>query len=90
MKPIYYFNRQYEDRIYFLDYQDFCKIINSDKKFRFTHFEGEDYPSFLSNKKRIGYLQFIFTDNINCVYSFKNDNLYDLRRCNVKMTNQRV
>jgi len=90
MKPIYSFNSelqciniQYEDRIYFLDYPDFCKILNSDKKFKFEQFESEDYPTFLSNKKRIGYLQFIFDDNINCIFSFKNNNLYDLRRSNV-------
>jgi hypothetical protein len=90
MKPIYSFNSelqciniQYDDRIYFLDYPDFCKILNNDKKFKFEQFEGEDYPSFLSNKKRIGYLQFIFDGNINCIFSFKNNNMYDLRRSNV-------
>jgi hypothetical protein len=38
MKPIYSFNSelqciniQYEDRIYFLDYPDFCKILNNNK-----------------------------------------------------------
>ena len=42
-------NIQYNRRIYFLDYIDFCKILNNNKKFE--QFECEDYPSFLSNKK---------------------------------------
>lgn len=71
------------DRVYLIEIPDLFKILNNDKKFKFEQFEGEDYPSFLSNKKRISYLQFIFDDNINCIFSFKNNNMYDLRRSNV-------
>ena len=93
MKPIYGTNYElncgtieYGGKFYLLEHKDKDKIINFDKNFVFNNTENEDYPSYTSNYKRYSYLDFIFNFNKeSCYYHFKNENKYDLRRCNVEI-----
>lgn len=75
---------EYNNKTYLLDLKNYTKIINFNKNFIFT--SNEDvYPSYIYNKHRINYLQFIygFRENSNVDYYFKNGNKYDIRNCNV-------
>jgi hypothetical protein len=93
MKPIYGLDESlncgtiiYGDKTYFIDYKDKDKIINSNKNFVFINVDKEDYPSYTCNYKRFTYLDFIFNYNAESVfYNFKNNNKFDLRRCNVEI-----
>jgi len=94
MKPIYASNDElicgvieYNGRTYYLDNRDRDSIINSTKSFVFAN-EYDIYPSYPINYKRISYLEFIYNvnSNENNYYSFKNGNIYDLRRCNVQVS----
>jgi hypothetical protein len=93
MKPIYGINEQlncgtidYGDKTYFVDYKDKDKIINFNKNFVFCNYDKEDYPSYTYNYKRFTYLDFIFNYSVESVfYNFKNNNKFDLRRCNVEI-----
>ena len=90
MKPIYSTNRelmcntiQYNNKEYLLDFEDKDRIINSGKTFHYFH-DDNDYPSFGYNYKRVNYLHFIFDDNFeSTIPIFKNNNKFDMRRCNV-------
>ena len=73
----------YGNKTYILDFKNRDEIINFNKKFMFAN-ETDIYPSYIYNKNRINYLQFIFgfkDKNVNFV--FKNNNIYDLRKENV-------
>ena len=93
MKPIYGTNEEYNcgtieygGKIYYVDYKDKDKIINFNKSFVFIDDKNDDYPSYSYNYKRFTYLDFIFNYNSdNVYYTFKNNNKYDLRRCNVEI-----
>jgi hypothetical protein len=92
MKPTYSTNIElmcgiieYNGRTYYLDLNDKDRIINSKKGFVFVN-EDDTYPSYPMNYKRMNYLDFIY--NINqekSHYTFKNGNIYDLRRSNVQI-----
>ena len=72
----------YKDKKYYLDCDDFMKILNFKKKFVYdcTH----DYPSFNSNYKKYFLIEFLYEfDMENVNYVFLNNNKYDLRKCNV-------
>jgi hypothetical protein len=92
MKPIYSTDEdlncgiiQYGKKQYLLDFYDKDKIINFNRNFVFENIT-DAYPSYLSNYKRYNYLDFIFTFNgENLYYVFKNNDPYDLRRCNVEV-----
>ena len=92
MKPIYGTDEQlncgtitFNDKIYYVDNKDKDKIINFNKNFVFVN-EDDDYPSYTYNYKRFSYLDFIFSFNKESVYYvFKNNNYFDLRRCNVEI-----
>jgi hypothetical protein len=89
-KPKYSINNElncgiiyYGNNTYLLDLEDKDRIINFNKSFIFVG-ENELYPSYIYNKNRINYLQFIFgfkRNNVNFI--FKNNNIYDLRKSNV-------
>ena len=93
MKPSYGINEDlncgiidYNNKIYYVDYKDKDKIINFNKSFVFSDDVNDDYPSYSYNYKRFNYLDFIFNYNSdNVYYTFKNNNKYDLRRCNVEI-----
>ena len=76
----------YNGKTYLLDMGDRDKIINLRKPFIFQ--TNEDiYPSFLSSFRRITYLEFLYPvckENKVC-YEFKNENPFDLRKCNVQI-----
>ena len=93
MKPTYSINEilncaviVFNNRTYLVDHSDRDRIINFCKKFVFTDNEPEDYPSYIYNYRRMTYLDFIFNfNNETSYYIFKNDNKFDLRRCNVEV-----
>ena len=93
MKPIYGTDEEldcgtinYGNKLYFVDHKEKDKIINFNKNFVFITSENEDYPSYSYNYKRFTYLDFIFNYNNESVYyKFKNNNKYDLRKCNVEL-----
>lgn len=93
MKPIYGTDEQlncgtiiFGDKVYFVDHKDKDKIINFSKNFVFNDYDKEDYPSYTYNYKRFTYLDFIFNYNTeNIFFIFKNNNKYDLRRCNIEI-----
>lgn len=92
MKPNYGTNEElncgtinYGDKTYYVDHKDKDRIINFNKSFIFIN-NDDDYPSYSHNYKRFTYLDFIFNYNSeNVCYVFKNNNKYDLRRCNVEI-----
>ena len=92
MKPIYINNEelncveiQYNDKKYLVDISDHLNIINFKNKFLFITGK-EDYPSYCHNYKRFSYLDFIYNFPPSYVcYHFKNENKFDLRRCNVEI-----
>ena len=92
MKPIYINNEelncveiQYNDKKYLVDISDHFNIINFKNKFLFITGK-EDYPSYCHNYKRFSYLDFIYNFPPSYVcYHFKNENKFDLRRCNVEI-----
>lgn len=68
---------------YLFDIGDMYKIINFSRNF--TLRESDVYPCFTStNNKRVSLLEFLynFTKN-DTSYVFRNNNTYDLRKCNV-------
>ena len=93
MKPLYGTDEllncgtiTFGNKVYFIDYTDKDKLINFNKNFVFNDCDNEDYPSYSYNYKRFTYLDFIFNYNSESVYfNFKNNNKYDLRRCNVEI-----
>lgn len=93
MRPVYGTNETlncgtitFGDKVYFMDYKDKDKIINFDKKFIFNDYNNENYPSYTHNYKRFTYINFIFNYKSESVhFNFKNNNKYDLRRCNVEI-----
>lgn len=94
MKPFYSINDElmcsvieYNGRTYYIDNRDRDRIINSTKSFVFAN-EYDIYPSYPINYKRVSYLEFIYNFNSNETnyYSFKNGNIYDLRRSNVQVS----
>jgi hypothetical protein len=94
MKPIYSTNTElmcgvieYNGRTYYLDFEDKDNILNSTKSFVFAN-EYDIYPSYPINYKRVSYLEFMYNlnSNENNYYSFKNGNIYDLRRSNVQVS----
>ena len=92
MKPTYAIDSKlicgiinYNGKIYLVDLEDKDRIINFNKKFVFIN-ETDIYPSYSSNYKRFNYLDFIFNYSQESVhYVFKNENQYDLRKCNVEI-----
>jgi len=80
---------EYGNKKYCLDFEDKDKIVNFEKKFMFLS-EDDIYPSFNYNTGRINYIEFIygFKQNGNVKYSFRNGNIYDLRKCNVDCFHQ--
>ena len=76
----------YNGKTYLLDMVDRDKIINLRKPFIFQ--TNEDiYPSFLSSFRRITYLEFLYPvcKETKVCYEFKNENQFDLRKCNVQI-----
>ena len=71
---------------YLVDFDDFNKFVFLHKKFTFNN-ETDIYPSYNNNYKRINLLNFLHNiDDENIIYSFKNNNNYDLRKNNIKIT----
>ena len=70
---------------YFVDFDDFNRIIFFDKKFTFDT-QMDIYPSYNYNYKRISLFEFLYKINIALIEcEFLNDNDYDLRKENVKI-----
>jgi len=73
----------YNDRTYYIDCDDFVKILNFPKKFLFDD-DTSDYPSFKCNYKKYYLIEFIYGfDRMSVNYKFLNNNKYDLRKSNV-------
>lgn len=87
--PVYSFDNElscniitYKDINYYVDCDDFVKILNFKKKFLYD--DIYDYPSFNSNYKKYFLIEFLYEFDIeNIDYVFNNNNKYDLRKCNV-------
>ena len=87
--PVYSFDNEmacniitYKDRNYYVDCDDFVKILNFKKKFLYD--DIYDYPSFNANYKKYFLIEFLYDfDMENVDYVFLNNNKYDLRKCNV-------
>ena len=87
--PVYSFDDKmncniitYKDRNYYVDCDDFVKILNFKKKFLYD--DKYDYPSFNANYKKYFLIEFLYDfDMENIDYLFNNNNKYDLRKCNV-------
>ena len=90
MKPTYkfdldnkYWNIKYTDKTYILDLEQFEKVINSSKKFTFVK-DTDVYPSYNINSATFNYIEYLYKlreDSTN--FTFKNENIYDLRKENV-------
>lgn len=90
MKPTYkfdldnkYWNIKYTDKTYILDLEQFEKVINSSKKFTFVK-DTDVYPSYNINSATFNYIEYLYKlreDSTN--FTFKNKNIYDLRKENV-------
>lgn len=66
----------------FLDVEDIFKLTTSKNKFKYD--ESNIYPYFYRNKYKVTLLEFIYIFNkVDLIYTFKNNNKYDLRRENV-------
>lgn len=95
IKPIYHIDDTlkeckiiYGDRIYILNSELFCKILNFDRYFR-IHNINDDYPSYKINNKYIDFLEFAYglkTENYNL--NFLNGNKYDIRDNNIIIENK--
>ena len=92
MNISYEYNAQYncielkysKENIYLVDIPDFCKILNSSKKFVIRN--PDKYPSYISNGKRYTFIDFIYKFPLETtIYIFENKNEFDLRKCNVKI-----
>jgi hypothetical protein len=92
MNISYEYNAQYncieikysQENIYLIDIPDFCKILNSSKKFVIRN--PDKYPSYISNSKRYTFIDFIYIfPPETTTYIFENKNEFDLRNCNVKI-----
>ena len=87
--PVYSFDDElkcsviiYKDKKYYIDCDDFMKILNFKKKFVYDHIH--DYPSYNLNYKKYFLIEFLYEfDMENVNYVFLNNNKYDLRKCNV-------
>lgn len=76
---------EFGDKKYYVDFEGFNKFARFDKKFTFVN-EDDNYPSYLHNYKRFSLLEFLFQYNSsNIIYTFKNNNEYDLRSINVEI-----
>ena len=78
----------YGDRIYILNSELFCKILNFDRYFR-IHNINDDYPCYKINNKYIDFLEFAYglkTENYNL--NFLNGNKYDIRDNNIIIENK--
>ena len=90
MKPTYkfdadnnYWNIKYNDKTYILDLDEFEKLINSSKKFKFI-IDTDVYPSYNINSVTFNLLEYLYKLREDCTnFTFKNDNIYDLRKENV-------
>jgi hypothetical protein len=97
MQPTYEYNEQnncidikYSSvKHYLIDVQDFCKILNSNKKFMIRNDDvnvPDKYPTYISNNKKHTFIDFIYKFPVETTtYIFKNKNEFDLRRCNVEI-----
>jgi hypothetical protein len=74
----------YQEKEYILDIIDLFLIINYEKNFNFYNTD-DIYPSFIRHNNNITYLEFIYKFNKDYTdYQFLNNNIYDLRKDNVK------
>jgi hypothetical protein len=74
---------KYTGREYVLEPEQFNKIINFDRSFKFYN-NDDDYPAYGVNNKKINYLEFLYGLNPdNYIYRFKNSNKYDLQSNNI-------
>jgi len=74
----------YNEKEYIFDTNDFLMILNYEKNFIF-HNEDDDYPTFNRHNNTVSFLEFIYKFTIDSIlYTFKNDNKYDLRKNNVE------
>jgi len=78
----------YGDRIYILNSELFCRILNFERCFKIYNI-NDDYPSYKINNKYIDFLEFAYglkTENYN--FNFINGNKYDIRYNNIKIENK--
>ena len=78
----------FSEKKYYIDFEEFNKFAQFDKKFLFVN-ETDKYPSYLHNYKRYSLLEFLFNYNSsNIIYTFKNNDEYDLRKSNVEIVHR--
>lgn len=92
-KPKYFKNSVFENswnieysngKIYIVDEHIFEKILNFNKKFIFNN-NTDLYPSYGVNRKYITLIEYIFEFNPELYsYTFKTNNIFDLRYKNIK------
>ncbi len=77
---------RFNDKHVLMDFTDFFDIINFSKNFIHYYPYEKNYPYYLRHNQKISYLEFMFKfDDSNIKYNFKNENIYDLRRCNIEI-----
>jgi hypothetical protein len=77
---------RFNDKYILLDFTDLFSIINFDKKFIYYHPEEKTYPYYLRHNQKISYIEHLFKyDSSNINYTFKNNNIFDLRRENIEI-----
>ena len=73
---------------YLVDFDDFNRFVFLHKKFTFNN-KTDTYPSYNNNYKRINLLDFLHNSNDeNIICSFINQDTYDLRKNNIKITHK--
>jgi len=75
----------YNDKNIYVDCDDLMKILNFKKNFILNNYE-DDYPSFGENYKKYFLIEFLYKFDMDSVtYIFRNNNKYDLRKCNIEI-----
>jgi len=79
---------EFDNKVYFMNVHDKERILKMAHSFEFLN-KTDNYPSFFYRNKWTDLLDFIFLRDRNMTsYLFKNNDIYDLRRCNVCFRNR--
>lgn len=74
---------RFNDKRVLMDFEDLFSIINFDKNFIY-YTNDKQYPFYLFHNRKISYLEHMFKfDPLNVEYIFKNNDIFDLRKCNI-------
>ena len=77
---------RFNDKYILIDFTDLFSIINFDKNFIYYYPQQKPYPYYLRHNQKISYIEHLFKyDSSNISYTFKNNNIFDLRRENIEI-----